>query len=209
MGEVQFIKGGKGIFGLDLLFLRGSGKRPVRPIMPLLPGRRSLPLLAEVLTLLRGQILEPPGPAPDPFLLLGGKTPEVMVSFTDKVSFLGRKLLPSLEPLLRLFPFLRSHVLPSFRSPAEALLPFGRQLIPPLFIGPQDLLFLRSEPIPRAGESFAAGDHGEKDHPQGQDHKVFIHLPLPPAFFSGSSPFKGYSPFPFGIFRISLLPSQP
>jgi hypothetical protein len=160
-------KGAGGL--LELLFLRGAVKRLVRPIIPAPPGGRFLPLVAEVLTLLGGQTMEPPGPPPDPFLLLGGKTPEVMVSFADKVSFLGRELLPSLEPLLRLFPLLGAHALPSFRSPAEALLPFRGQLIPPVFEGPQDLLFLRSEPIPRAGKTFAAGDRGEKDHPQGQD----------------------------------------
>jgi hypothetical protein len=115
-------------------------------------------LLAKVLTLLGGQILEPPGPAPDPFLLLGGKTPEVVVSFADEIPVLGRKLLPSLEPLLRLFSFLGAHALPSFCSPAEALLPFGGQLIPLLFEGPQDPLFFRAEPIPWAGKSFAAWD---------------------------------------------------
>jgi hypothetical protein len=172
------------------------------------PGGRFLPLLAQILTLLGGQTMEPPGPPPDPFLLPGGKTPEVMVSSADKVSFLGRQLLPSLEPLLRLLPLLRAHALPSFRSPAEALLPFGGQLIPPVFEGPQDLLFLGSEPIPRSGKTFAAGDRGEKDHPQGQDQKVFIHLPLPLALCSGFFPFKGYNPFPFGLRWSSLLPSQ-
>jgi hypothetical protein len=50
--------------------------------------------------------------------------------------------------------------------------------------GPQDLLLFRAEPIPWAGKGFAAWDHGEKDHPQGQDQKVFIHFPLPQAFIS-------------------------
>ena len=140
----------------ELLFPRGFVKLPARPATPSLPGGgRSLPLLAEIFTLLGGQFVEPPGPAPDPFLLFRGKTPKVMVSFADEIAVLGWKLLPSLETLLCLFSFLGAHALPSFRSPAKALLPLGRQLIPLPFVGPQDLLLLRGEPMPWAGKNFA------------------------------------------------------
>lgn len=109
---------------------------PARLVIPAIPGGRFLPLLAKILALLGGQILEPPGPAPDFFLLLGGKAPEVLVPFADQVSFLRGKLAPPLEPFLRLFPLLGGHALPSFRPPAEAFLTLRGQLIPPLFEGP-------------------------------------------------------------------------
>jgi hypothetical protein len=105
-------------------------------------------LLAEVLPLLGSQIMEPSGPVPNPFLFFGRKTPEVLITFADRLLLLGGEFLPPLESFFRLFPLLGRHALPSFRSPAEALLSFRGHLIPLLSKAPQDLLFFRSELFP-------------------------------------------------------------
>jgi len=167
-----------------LLYPAGGDGLLAAPEIPVVMRGRLLPLLAKILTLLGGHILEPSGPAPDSFLLFRGQIAEILVIFPDRLFFLGRKLLPPLETLIRLLPLLGGHVLPSFRSFAEAFLPIRGQLIPLLLVGSQNLLLLRIELVPGSGKSFTASNQGEEDHPQDQDQTVFPHLLLSQFFIS-------------------------
>ncbi len=133
---------GRGLMGCScrsitiVIFLELLSKRP-----PLVRSH-VLPLLPHLMALFGRQGSKPlPGVA-DGLPSLRWQFAKTLKPFTQRLLLLLGHLLPLLEPLPGLAPFLLIHGRPLSRAVAQPFLPFGRQLIPVLVELSERLLFV-------------------------------------------------------------------